>query len=222
MRTGPEAEAEGVGAAKIRGCGAAGSAPAWHAGGQGFESPQLHQRNRWNKGLLLVPAVFVLSVADMISRITCDFQGGDMEGTVQPNPRTRRGWIWLIAAGFSVSITGIVVGVQKTGPLCGSALMPQSRAAEIFDALRSGSHAAAECYRSVDSAAAPTWTLIVLGIALVLAGVIIRVVSINRYATGSASPSVVSQIEELARLQRQGLISDDELNTRRAELLNRL
>ena len=30
------------GAAKIRGCGAAGSAPAWHAGGQGFESPQLH------------------------------------------------------------------------------------------------------------------------------------------------------------------------------------
>ena len=27
---------------KFRGCGAAGSAPAWHAGGQGFESPQLH------------------------------------------------------------------------------------------------------------------------------------------------------------------------------------
>ena len=24
------------------GCGAAGSAPAWHAGGQGFKSPQLH------------------------------------------------------------------------------------------------------------------------------------------------------------------------------------
>ena len=26
----------------IRGCGAAGSAPPWHGGGQGFESPQLH------------------------------------------------------------------------------------------------------------------------------------------------------------------------------------
>ncbi len=26
----------------FRGCGAAGSAPAWHAGGQGFKSPQLH------------------------------------------------------------------------------------------------------------------------------------------------------------------------------------
>lgn len=145
-----------------------------------------------------------------------------MGGTVQRNPRARRGWILLIVAGFSVSITGIVVGVQKVGPLCGSALMPQSRAAEIFDALRRGSRAAAECYRSVDSAAAPTWTLIALGIALVLAAVIIRVVSINRYAAAAASPSVASQIEELVRLQQQGLISDDELNTRRAELLNRL
>ena len=146
-----------------------------------------------------------------------------MEGTVQPDPMTRRGWVWLIAAGFSVSITGIIVGLQKAGPLCGSALMPQSRAAEIFDALRSRSRAAAECYRSVDSSAVPTWTLIVLGIALVLAGVIIRVSeATNRYAASAASPSVVSQIQELVRLQRQGLISDEELNTRRAELLNRL
>jgi uncharacterized membrane protein len=145
-----------------------------------------------------------------------------MERTVQRDPRTRRGWIWLIAAGFSVSITGIIVGLQKAGPLCGSALMPQSRAAEIFDALRTGSRAASECYRRADSAAVPTWTLIVLGFALVLTGVIIRVVSINRYAAGAASPSVAAQIEELVRLQRQGLISDDELNTRRAELLKRL
>ena len=33
-----------------RGCGAAGSAPAWHAGGQGFESPQLHQKPRRSDG----------------------------------------------------------------------------------------------------------------------------------------------------------------------------
>jgi broad specificity phosphatase PhoE len=32
------------------GCGAAGSAPAWHAGGQGFESPQLHQHWWSNPG----------------------------------------------------------------------------------------------------------------------------------------------------------------------------
>jgi len=27
----------------VRACGAAGSAPAWHAGGQGFKSPQVHK-----------------------------------------------------------------------------------------------------------------------------------------------------------------------------------
>jgi hypothetical protein len=30
----------------LRGCGAAGSAPPWHGGGQGFESPQLHRTSR--------------------------------------------------------------------------------------------------------------------------------------------------------------------------------
>ena len=32
------------------GCGAAGSAPAWHAGGQGFESPQLHRHRSARPG----------------------------------------------------------------------------------------------------------------------------------------------------------------------------
>ena len=40
-----------LGARWFRGCGAAGSAPAWHAGGQGFESPQLHLNFRGRAGL---------------------------------------------------------------------------------------------------------------------------------------------------------------------------
>lgn len=35
----------------MRGYGAAGSAPAWHAGGQGFESPYLHYLPSDPKGL---------------------------------------------------------------------------------------------------------------------------------------------------------------------------
>ena len=35
-----------VAQATARGCGAAGSASAWHAGGQGFESPQLHRNSQ--------------------------------------------------------------------------------------------------------------------------------------------------------------------------------
>src|SRR4051812_30328712 len=44
---------------QIRGCGAAGSAPAWHAGGQGFESPQLHRTTAGTKGYIPVLAVFL-------------------------------------------------------------------------------------------------------------------------------------------------------------------
>ena len=50
LRTTPLAKiprvAHRTGRQQIWGCGAAGSAPAWHAGGQGFESPQLHATTR--------------------------------------------------------------------------------------------------------------------------------------------------------------------------------
>ena len=74
----PKAQADGVGATKIRGCGAAGSAPAWHAGGQGFESPQLHRIIRRNRK---IPADFL-----------CGFGGrGFGAGTVQGAPRSAKG-----------------------------------------------------------------------------------------------------------------------------------
>ncbi|MFP5367756.1 MAG: SHOCT domain-containing protein [Actinomycetes bacterium] len=139
---------------------------------------------------------------------------------MRQNPMTRRGWIWLIAAGFAVSVVGIIVGMQKAGPLCGSPLIPQSREAEIFDALRPGSQAAAECYRNIDAAAVPAWTLIALGIMVVLTGVIIRVVTINRFST--SAPSVAAQLDDLVRRHKEGLISTEEFNAKRVDLLKRL
>jgi hypothetical protein len=114
--------------------------------------------------------------------------------TVQWEPGAQRGWIRLIVVGFAVQIIGIIVGLQKAGPLCGSPLLPGSRSAEIFDSLRHGSTAAAECYRNIASAEVPTWSLIGLGIVLVLTAVTIRVVSINRYAGGTADPPPASKI----------------------------
>jgi len=91
-------------------------------------------------------------------------------------------WLWLIGAGFAVLLAGIVFGLQRTGPLCGSPLIPDSRPAEVFDALHRGTAAAAGCYRSIGAAAVPTWILIALGVLLVLAGVAVRIVVISRYA----------------------------------------
>ncbi len=53
----------------FRGCGAAGSAPAWHAGGQGFKSPQLHVAalptipKNWNKPDSLTGRHFLITGA---------------------------------------------------------------------------------------------------------------------------------------------------------------
>ena len=148
------------------------------------------------------------------------FQGGDIESNVRQDPMTRRGWVWLIAVGFAVSIVGIIVGLQKAGPRCGSPLVPQSREAEILDALRPGSRAAGECYRNIDAAAIPTWTLIALGLVMVLIAVVIRVVTINRFS--ASAPSVAAQLDDLARRHKEGLISTEEFNAKRADLLNRL
>ena len=41
-----------------RACGAAGSAPAWHAGGQGFKSPQVHKKISDYSGIFLFKSVF--------------------------------------------------------------------------------------------------------------------------------------------------------------------
>ena len=150
----------------------------------------------------------------------CVFQGGDIESNVRQNPMTRRGWVWLIAAGFAVSIGGIIIGLQKAGPLCGSPLLPQSREAEILDALKPASRAAGECYRNIDAAAVPTWALIAAGILAVLIGVIIRVVTINRFSV--SAPSVAAQLDDLARRHKEGQISTEEFTAKRVDLLNRL
>ncbi|MFE4833596.1 hypothetical protein ACFRAU_02815 [Arthrobacter sp. NPDC056691] len=100
--------------------------------------------------------------------------------TIRRKSAAWQGWLWLIGAGFAVLLAGIVFGLQKTGPLCGSPLMPDSRAAQVFDALRHGARAAAGCYRSIGAAAAPTWILIALGVVLVLVGVTVRIIAISR------------------------------------------
>lgn len=92
----------------------------------------------------------------------------------------RRGWILTIAVGFAVHILSFVIGLKTVGPLCGSPLLPQSRAAEMADLQLQTTGLAAECYRNIDSAAVPVWILMALGIGLVLTGVAVRIVGIRR------------------------------------------
>ncbi|MDQ0767999.1 hypothetical protein QF031_000748 [Pseudarthrobacter defluvii] len=98
----------------------------------------------------------------------------------------QRTWMWIVAAGFDVYILGFVIGLQPSGPLCGSPLVPDSRAAELFDLQHAGSSAAATCYRDIGSDSVPVWILMGLGVGLVLTGVVARIIRIRLFA-GSAA-----------------------------------
>ncbi|MDJ0319996.1 SHOCT domain-containing protein [Pseudarthrobacter sp. PS3-L1] len=137
--------------------------------------------------------------------------------------RKRRGWIYLVVIGLVTSTVGIVVGSMKTGGMCGSVFSPRSNVAALYDTLQgSFGGAAADCKESIAAAVVPTWILIVLGIVLVLAGIIVRSIGNNGPTFAAvASPSVATQIEDVSRLKEQGLVSDEEFEAKRAELLGR-
>lgn len=135
----------------------------------------------------------------------------------------RRGWIWLVVIGVVTSAIGIVVGSVKSG-MCGSVFSPQSTVAELYDTLQ-GSYggATARCKASIASAAVPTWILIVLGVILVITAIIVRSIGNSRPSVAAApAPTVATQIEDLSRLKEQGLVTDEEFESKRAELLSRL
>lgn len=100
--------------------------------------------------------------------------------------------MWIVAAGFDVYILGFVIGLQPSGPLCGSPLFPNSRAAEQLDFAQGNVGAAATCYRTIEADSVPVWILMALGVGLVLTGVVVRIVRIRLFA-GSAGDGKAGQ-----------------------------
>lgn len=99
----------------------------------------------------------------------------------------RRGWLLTVAVGFALHILSIVIGLKPAGDLCGSPMVPNSGAAELSDAQLSTTGLAAQCYRDIAAAAVPVWTMMGLGICLVLVGVAVRIVGIRRHAAAQGT-----------------------------------
>lgn len=149
-----------------------------------------------------------------------------MSTNTEDKPRTGAGPFWTMGTGTLLLIIGIIVGSMKVGSLCGSPFDPDSFAAEYYDAI-GGSGAAASCRESIASANIVTWALIAIGVILFVAGLIMR--SINRsrplrteQSVAPAAPGIGAQIEDLARLRDQGLLTPEEFEAKKAELLARL
>jgi hypothetical protein len=148
-----------------------------------------------------------------------------MSQTAQKDTK-RWGSLWLAAIGLIAGVIGIVVGSQKAGNMCGSVFKSDSLTAEYFDAMTGGHSTLADCNRGIASLAVTTWVLIVLGVLMVLTAVLVWTISNSRprvdAAPAAAPPSVASQMEDLSRLKEQGLITGEEFDSKRADLLGRL
>jgi hypothetical protein len=153
-----------------------------------------------------------------------------VEQTTKQGARKSKGRIWLIVVGSILSILGIIIGSIRVGA-CGRGLFPDYSAAHDLDIVAGGNGAMALCNRNMPVYAGLTWSLLLPGIALIVIALILRSKSKKRTASAvlatpspapSSSPSVVARMEDLSRLKDQGLISVDEFDAKRQELLSGL
>lgn len=148
-----------------------------------------------------------------------------MSESSEEKPITGAGTILMICAGIVLAIGGIWKGFQSVGQLCGTVFDPDHLAAQHFDAL-SGSFggAVADCTADTLSAAVWVWALIAIGVVLFSVGLIMQAITKSR-PTGRGiknTPGVRQQIEELAALRDQGLVSPEEFDRKKSELLSRI
>jgi hypothetical protein len=145
-------------------------------------------------------------------------------------PRKRTpgsGWWWGIGGGAFLLICGIALGYAPAGRLCG-APFEKSGVAELADAMalegglgRMGY--AAECRADIAAATVWVWVLILIGVLVVLGSAIIMAVLRSGQANRPTAPAATAaaQIEDLARLRDKGLVSPEEFEWKKQELLRR-
>ena len=142
------------------------------------------------------------------------------------------GWLLGITAGAILIIGGIAHGFTAAGRNCGAPFKEDS-VAEYMDALAQDAGLgpttyAADCKDKIESATAVVWVLVLIGVLLILASAIImailRSAQKSRAAIPAAQvmPTAATQIEDLARLRDKGLVTPEEFELKRQELLRRV
>lgn len=124
-----------------------------------------------------------------------------------------RGWAWLVVIGIPVFALGIYNGFRQIS-FCGGSAFSANGRIDYSDS----------CDKTIAAAAVPAFSLMGIGFVLILAAIIVRAVGQGRSTAITDAPalSVASRLEDLARLKSQGLVTDAEYETKRAQLLSRL
>lgn len=142
----------------------------------------------------------------------------------QPKAKKNPAVVALAVIGSVLGLIGIFIGSMPVSERCGSPFSPESKVAELMDTMVGLGGFEADCMEDIGQAAVWTWLLIIVGIAMILVAIIVATISKAGAASqeAAAAPSGAGQIEELARLRDNGLISNEEFEAKKAEILSRM
>lgn len=137
--------------------------------------------------------------------------------TTESTPAKRPIWPFFVSLVFVVA--GLIIGSVKQGRLCGSAFSPDHGAAEMFDTMARGFDEAGACEKASNAAAIGAWTLILLGVVLLLARLLIPARTPAVQVVQHQAPSTADELAKLAQLQASGVITAEEFAAEKARLL---
>lgn len=157
-----------------------------------------------------------------------------------PKPRaSSTTWGLGIVGGF-FALLGLIAGFQSAGSGCGSGFFPDTRIAKVADAYsRYPGSGVAACNENIASAQSmATLCLVIAALALLVVAMVAGVRRQNRVTAGLHTRMPANQgdaptrthpgqaargrLEELSGLHQQGLISDDEFQAKRTDILGQL
>lgn len=141
-------------------------------------------------------------------------------------PKKASAATWLGWIGGLTTALGFILLVRPI-EYCGSVLSPDLSRARTYDLLYNSGEVL-RCMKKVAAATVPTWLVFGLGLLLVITAIIVAVIAKRPPAApvmapvmAPATPSLTAELEKLASLKNNGVITEEEFQQSKAALLAR-
>lgn len=138
-------------------------------------------------------------------------------------PKKASAATWVGWIGGLTTALGIYLLARRI-PTCGSVLKPDLLNAELLDITYKTRRYTQDCLDQLDTATVPAWVVTCVGLLLIITAIIVAVIAKRPPAApvmAPATPSLTAELEKLASLKNNGVITEEEFQQSKAALLAR-
>ena len=139
-------------------------------------------------------------------------------------PKKASAATWVGWIGGLTTALGIYLLARRI-PTCGSVLKPDLLNAELLDITYKTRRYTQDCLDQLDTATVPAWVVTCVGLLLIITAIIVAVIAKRPPAAPvmapAAAPSLTGELENLAALKNNGVITEEEFQQSKAALLAR-